>query len=82
MKVYNKGQVVIPVGLRRRYNINVGEFVEVAPENGGIRLSPIRKERLTDKLFGIFAKYKEGKERLTEKAIESTTEKGFVEGYK
>lgn len=82
MKVFNKGQVVIPVGLRKRYNINVNDFIEVVPEDKWIKLVPVKKERLTDKLFGVFAKYKKGKPELASKEIEKATEAGFTERWK
>lgn len=82
MKVFNKGQVVIPVILRKKYNINIGDFVEVVPEDKSVRLIPIKKERLTDKLFGVFAKYRKDKPELTEKGIEEITEAGFTKGWK
>ncbi|MEW6102606.1 MAG: AbrB/MazE/SpoVT family DNA-binding domain-containing protein [bacterium] len=81
MKVFNKGQVVIPVWLRKKYNINVGDLVEVIPEDKGIRFIPIKKEKLTDKLFGAFAKYKRGKIEPDAKEIERATETGFIEEW-
>ncbi|MBU1262186.1 AbrB/MazE/SpoVT family DNA-binding domain-containing protein [bacterium] len=82
MKVFNKGQVVIPAWLRKRYNINIGDFIDVVPEEGDIRLIPIKKERLNDKLFGVFAKYKEQRAELTPKEIEKATEIGFSENWR
>jgi AbrB family looped-hinge helix DNA binding protein len=82
MKVFNKGQVVIPAGLRKKYNIDIGSFVEVMPEDKGIKIVPIKRGKLTDKLFGAFAKYKEQKLEPTEKEIERITEEGFASGWK
>ena len=58
MKVFPKGQVVIPVALRKKYDINIGDQIDVIPETNGILLKPATKKMtdrsLTDRLFGVF----------------------------
>lgn len=78
-KVFNKGQVVIPSTLRKKYGIEVGEKVEVLDEKEGIRIIPIKNEGGVGKLQGIFSKYAKGT-TLTKKDIEKSTERGFTEG--
>ena len=46
MKVFPKGQVVIPVSLRKRYNIDIGDQVQAIPSNEGILLRQRRKRDL------------------------------------
>ena len=80
-KIFNKGQVVIPICLRKKYGIKIGENVDVIEEKDGIKIVPIKKDLGIEKLQGIFNKYKK-KKILTEKKIEKSTEEGFTEGYK
>jgi len=69
MKVFPKGQVVIPIALRKKYDINIGDQIDIIPESNGILLKPTTKrmsdKSLTDRLFGIFNKYAAGKPDLT-----------------
>ena len=86
MKVFSKGQVVIPVSLRKKYNIDIGDHIQAVPSKDGILLKPPSKTKstgtLTDSLFGIFEKYGQGKKKAGKKDIIKTTEKGFIEGWK
>ena len=86
MKVFPKGQVVIPVSLRKKYQINIGDQIDVVSAPNGILLKPLLKEghrrSLTEKLFGIFSRHAIGKSKPTKKDIENATEKGFTEGWK
>ena len=81
MKVFPKGQVVIPVSLRRRYNIAIGDQIEIIPVHDGIYLKPVLKEKqddaVTDQLFGIFGKYAKKDKKLKKSDIVKATEKGF-----
>ena len=56
-KVFPKGQIVIPVGLRKKYHIEIGDHIDVIPKADGILLKPLpqkeRKKSLTDFLFGV-----------------------------
>lgn len=79
IKVFNKGQVVIPSTLRKRYGIEIGGNVEILDEKEGIRIIPIKNEGRIEKFQGIFSKYAKSAV-LTKKNIEKSTEKGFVEG--
>jgi AbrB family looped-hinge helix DNA binding protein len=85
-KVFPKGQIVIPVALRKKYHIDIGDHVDVIPKADGILLKPMpkkeRKESLTDSLFGMFRKYAKGKPKLKKADITGVTEATFVEGWK
>ncbi|MCP4682670.1 MAG: AbrB/MazE/SpoVT family DNA-binding domain-containing protein [Desulfobacterales bacterium] len=86
MKVFPKGQVVIPVSLRKKYDIQIGDHVEVIPANNGILLKPYLKvkhpESLTDSLFGIFRQYARKKQHADKIAVEKATENGFIDGWR
>jgi AbrB family looped-hinge helix DNA binding protein len=85
MKVFPKGQVVIPVALRKKYNIDIGDSIQVIPSENGILLKPKSKtkkpETLTDDLFGIFKNYARSSKKIGKKDILNATENGFIEGW-
>jgi AbrB family looped-hinge helix DNA binding protein len=84
MKVFPKGQVVIPVSLRKEYHIQIGDHIDVVPTEEGILLksTPGARERgsLTDRLFGLFAPYARKRPELQKEAVIKATEEGFSEG--
>lgn len=63
--VTTKGQVVIPVDLREKYDIQKGTKVHFAEENGRIYLVPLN-EKLIDQYAGIL---KEGSKGSVTKAL-------------
>jgi len=85
-KVFPKGQIVIPVALRKKYHIEIGDHVDVIPKADGILIKPMPKKEgkksLTDCLFGMFGKYAKGKPKLKKADIDRATEAGFIEGRK
>lgn len=85
MKVFPKGQVVIPVSLRKKYQIDIGDQIDVVSEKEGILLKPLPKQEntssLTEQLCGIFKAYAEDKTVPTKKDITEATEKGFINGW-
>jgi AbrB family looped-hinge helix DNA binding protein len=84
-KVFPKGQIVIPVALRKKYHIEIGDHINVIPQADGILLKPMPKKEgersLTDSLFGMFGKYAKGKAKLKKTEIPRATEAGFIEGW-
>lgn len=86
MKIFPKGQVVIPVALREKYQIEIGDQIEVVSTSEGILLKPKPKKHsqktLTRQLFGIFNNYSTLEQRPTDADIEKSTENGFIEGLK
>ena len=86
MKVFQKGQVVIPISLRKKYQIEIGDQIEIIPESDGILLKSISKgetnKSLTDRLFGIFSTYAASKQALRKKDIQKAMHKGFIEDWK
>lgn len=85
MKVFPKGQVIIPVELRRKYNINIGDRIEFITSQDGILLKPSMQKpgdrSLTDELFGVLHSYAQNKEFPGDEAISETTESGFANGW-
>jgi len=86
MKVFPKGQVVIPIALRKKYNINIGDHIHASPEKNGIFLKPSQEGKihtsLTEHLFGVFNIYATAKSELTKKDISKAVKRGFTEGYR
>ena len=86
MKVFPKGQVVIPASLRQKHHINIGDQIDVISAEEGILLKPLpkrdREQTLTGRLFGIFSDYASGTSEPTKKNIDTATENGFTEGWK
>ena len=85
MKVFQKGQVVIPVSLRRKYNIGIGDQLEVIPESGGILLNPAQEDSpagsLTDRLYGVFGEYAKKQKSIKKADIQKATHQGFIEEW-
>ena len=79
-KVFNKGQVVIPAVLRKKYNIKAGNKVEIIEDNDGIKIVPIKDKKPIASIAGIFSEYT--KEKPTEDNINKITEEVFVESFK
>jgi AbrB family looped-hinge helix DNA binding protein len=52
--VTSRGQLVIPIELRKRYFIKPGTKVQFEPVEGGILLKPITPEKIAE-LCGCFA---------------------------
>ena len=76
-KVFNKGQIVIPSMLRKKYNINIGDKVNIIEEKEGIKIIPIKKDKSILEYAGIFSKKKKQKPD-----INKITEEFFVESVK
>ncbi len=85
LKVFPKGQVVIPVSLRKKFNIVIGDRIDVLTSKNGILLRPSPKtetaKTATDSLFGIFKEYAPQKKKLSKNDIQAATHDGFVQGW-
>jgi AbrB family looped-hinge helix DNA binding protein len=86
MKVFQKGQVVIPVSLRKKYLIEIGDQIDVVSSPEGILLKPLSRKTdrksLTEQLFGIFSSYASKKSNPTKADIKKATETGFTKDWK
>ena len=58
MKVHNKGQVVIPIDIRRQLDISIGDHLDVVfdPEDGQIRMKKAETS-VTCQVGGSLASY-------------------------
>ncbi len=81
MKIFPKGQVVIPADIRRRYNIEIGDQIEFITSQDGILLKPSKHRKtgrtLTDELFGLLRSYSPEGDLPDKKMVEKATEVGF-----
>jgi len=86
MKVFPKGQVVIPAALRKKYQIDIGDQIEAFSKPEGIFLKPVSKDRekvsMTEQLFGLFSEYASKNKQLSKEKIARATGAGFREGWK
>ncbi len=76
-KVFNKGQVVIPARLRKKYKINIGDRVNIIEERDGIKIVPVEVNTEVKALAGMFSKYAKVK-KLTEEIINQATAEYLV----
>jgi AbrB family looped-hinge helix DNA binding protein len=76
MKVSNKGQVVIPAAIRKRFGIDVGDILEVTLDTGNqaIRLSKIETSRCGT-LAGSLSEYAKGRKFPSRRQIHRALEK-------
>ena len=78
MKVFNKGQVVIPAKMRRALGIDIGDMLDIRidEERGAIELR--KKETFDAKtLAGSLSAYSKGKKMPSRKAMDGALRKGL-----
>jgi AbrB family looped-hinge helix DNA binding protein len=85
MKVFPKGQVIIPVSLRRKYNINIGDQIEFIDFKDGIFLKPSKQRptgrTVTEELFGMLKGYAVQTALPNKDEVNRATDSGFTEGW-
>ena len=81
MKVFAKGQVVIPAHIRRKLGIAIGEKVEVQVDEsrGVIELSRV-EANTSRELAGSLAGYRKDKQFPDHKAINAALAEGLSRG--
>ena len=47
-RITSKGQVTLPVEVRRRYKLEAGDEIAFQMEDSGLRILPLKKRRLTE----------------------------------
>jgi len=52
-KITSKGQVTLPVTIRRRYGLEPGDEIAFRLDQSGFRIFPVKKRRLTE-FRGVF----------------------------
>ena len=50
-RITSKGQVTIPVEIRRRYQLQAGDEIGFRADGSSVRILPLKKRKLTD-LYG------------------------------
>ncbi|MCH7762704.1 MAG: AbrB/MazE/SpoVT family DNA-binding domain-containing protein [Candidatus Marinimicrobia bacterium] len=75
MKIHNKGQVVLPAKIRKRYHLEIGDDVDVTYDDEGIHIYPVVEESI-DLQGSLREEYKKyGFPDETD--IDEATKKGF-----
>jgi AbrB family looped-hinge helix DNA binding protein len=60
MKIFNKGQVVIPVDVRKQFGINIGDFLDISlnEKKKCIELHHIEDNLVSKDLAGSLSRYR------------------------
>ena len=79
MKVFNKGQVVIPVAIRKEIGIEIGDMLDVVVY-GKEKCVKLKKagDLKSQKLAGSLAKYNRRKRFPSRKEMKKALEEGIV----
>ena len=81
-KIFNKGQIVMPASLRKKYNLKVGSKINIIDEEDGIKIVPAEEEINVEALAGIFKDYAKDREVQSKDEITKITGDYFVESTK
>jgi len=81
-KIFNKGQIVIPARLRRKYDLEIGSKINIIDEEDGIKIVPAEEEINVEALAGIFKDYAKDREVQSKDEITKITGDYFVESTK
>ena len=79
MKVFNKGQVVIPVAIRKEFGIEIGDMLDVVVD-AKEKCVKLKKagDLKSQKLAGSLAKYNRRKRFPSRKEMKKALEEGIV----
>ncbi len=79
MKVFNKGQVVIPVAIRKEFGIEIGDMLDVVADKKE-KCVKLRKagEMKSPKLAGSLSRYNRRKRFPSRKEMKKALEEGRV----
>lgn len=80
-KVFNKGQVVLPVAVRRELGIEIGDMVDVSldEDHKGIYIKRPSSGGLVKEMAGALHEYAVGRDFPSKQQIEETMSKGMVD---
>ncbi len=83
MKVFNKGQIVIPAAVRKKFNIEIGEMLDfvIDEKENCIKLKK-HDEMKSIKLAGSLSKYNRRKKFPTKKEIKKALAEGLLANEK
>ena len=77
-KVYEKGQIILPVSLRKKYGININSKVEVLEDGDYIKIIPYKKKTIDD-IAGML-KLKNNPV-LSKEEMSKTVEEGYTTNW-
>jgi AbrB family looped-hinge helix DNA binding protein len=77
MKVFNKGQVVIPAAIRKRMELQVGDMLDVYLDKECTCIELKKAESHTRKIAGSLAIYSKGKDFPSRKQMHKAFAKGM-----
>ena len=79
MKVFNKGQVVIPADIRKEFGIEIGDMLEVFADKKEKCVKLKRaKEMKSEKLAGSLSRYNRRKKFPSKKEIKKALAEGMT----
>ncbi len=76
MKIHNKGQVVIPSEIRKKFDLEVGDQMDVVVDDNGVHLYPVIDDSI--QLEGVIKEEAEKYGFPDKREIEEASEKGFA----
>lgn len=80
MKVFQKGQIVIPAGIRHELHIEPGDMLDVSVEKNGSIIIKKPESSLADELAGSLAEFGRKKEFPSKKEMKEALAKGLSHG--
>lgn len=77
MKVFNKGQVVIPAAIRKEMQLQIGDILDVNLDEKRACIELRKVEPSTDRIAGSLAPFAKGKEFPSRKQMHEAFTKGI-----
>ncbi|MDF7824304.1 AbrB/MazE/SpoVT family DNA-binding domain-containing protein [Pontiellaceae bacterium B12227] len=77
MKVFNKGQVVIPAAIRKELGLNVGDMLDVQLNTANSCIELKKADSATEHLAGSLSSYAKGKNFPSRKQMHDAFAKGM-----
>lgn len=77
MKVFNKGQVVIPAAIRKRMELQVGDMLDIHLDEKRACIELRKAEPNTGRIAGSLAPYAKGKDFPSRKQMHAAFSKGM-----
>ncbi|MGR3303492.1 MAG: AbrB/MazE/SpoVT family DNA-binding domain-containing protein [Candidatus Scalindua sp.] len=78
-KVYQKGQIVIPVELRKKYGIEIGGTVNIIQEKKYLKIVPLKKK---ESILDIAGCFKSKKPFLKKQEIDKLSSQSYIKDHK
>ena len=77
MKVFNKGQVVIPAAIRKQLKLHVGDMLDVNFDTDRACIELTKAESNTEQIAGSLASFAKGKTFPSRKQMHDALAKGL-----